>query len=130
MVSHINDEKKDVINYDHEISLANIIIYYIKKIGPRIEAVEYAVTVCKIQLQSFIENLFNGKNNVIILGNFNLNLMPTDKSKMNIIETLCNLYGLKQCIQEYTTVTDSSSTLICPLVINLELIKHLSVTTT
>ena len=66
-------------------------------------------------MESFIENsidpLFNGENCIIILGDFNLNLMSSDKSKLNIIETMCNLYGLKQFIQEYTRVTDLSSTL-------------------
>ena len=84
-------------------------------------------------MESFIENLdrlFNGKNNVIILGDFNLNLMSSDKSKLNIIETMCNLYGLKQYIQEYTRVTDSSSTLIDHIYSNMSTVHESGVVKT
>ena len=85
-------------------------------------------------MESFIENsidpLFNGENCIIILGDFNLNLMSSDKSKLTIIETMCNLYGLKQFFQEYTRVTDSSSTLIDHIYSNMSTVHESGVVKT
>ena len=61
------------------------------------------------------------------MGPFNLNLMSSNKSKLNIMQTMCKLYGLKQFFQESTRVTDSSSTLIDHIYSNMSTVHETEV---
>ena len=66
-------------------------------------------------LNSFIQHiepLCNGKRNIIITGDFNLNLRSNDQTRLKPISEMCNLLGFEQLIEDYTRETSSSATLI------------------
>ena len=50
-------------------------------------------------LNSFIQHiepLCNGKHNIIITGDFNLNLRSNDQTRLKPISEMCNLLGFEQ----------------------------------
>ena len=69
-----------------------------------------------------LEPLCNGKTNIVITGDFNLDILSTGgcQSRFKHITDLCNLFGFTELIHDPTSVTPSSSTLVDHMYSNMD----------
>ena len=63
------------------------------------------------ELEENIENVFAISNNVILMGDFNINMLSRNNLTERVNE-MCNIFHMKQLIKDPTRVTPNSQTLI------------------